>query len=111
MKATNIPPWRLLRKVEVYVCAVCGEALEQVDPDEGETCWHDPEVRCTVNPAHGGIITRGGWREHGEVLEGDEVLRAYPWLREQLEGPPPTREKFEENVRLLRGDPDFEGFD
>ncbi len=106
-----IPDWKLLPKVQVYVCAVCGGQLEQVNPDEGETCWHDPEVRCSVNPDHDGIITRGRWRQYGPVLEADQVLRAYPWLREQVMGPPPTREQFEANVRLLRGDPDFEGFD
>ena len=111
VKKVYAPGWRKLPKVQVYVCAVCGGQLEQVDPDEPASCWHDPAVRCSINPAHDGIITRGRWREHGPALEADEVLRAYPQLREQLAGPPPTREKFEENVRLLRGDPNFEGFD
>lgn len=110
-KTVHASNWRDLLKVQVYVCAVCGGQLEQVDPDEPASCRANPEVICTINPAHDGIITWGGWREYGPVLEGDEVLRAYPWLQEQLAGPPPTRKKFKENVRLLRGDPDFEGFD
>ena len=103
--------WRDLPKVTIYVCSECGGLLEQVNPDEPVSCRADPETVCSVNPAHSGIITRGQWQEHGAAIEADEVRRNYPHFRE----PPMTKEEaravLEKNTRLLRGDPEFEGFD
>lgn len=112
VKKVYAPAWRKLPKVQIYVCAVCGGQLEQVDPDEPASCWHDPAVRCSINPAHDGIITRGRWRKYGPILEAEQVTAAYPWLKQE-----PTlsreelRQRLAENVELLRGDPEFEGFD
>lgn len=104
--------WRDLPKAQVYVCAVCGGDLKLVNPDDDPSCRAKPDTVCTINAVHDGIITRGGWRKYGPVLEADQVLRAYSWLKQE-----PTlsreelRQQLAENVELLRGDSEFEGFD
>lgn len=99
MKTRTIPPWQLKPKTEVYVCAVCGGELRLVNPDDNPACWYRPEVECTVNPKHEGIITRGRWRRYKAMIEADQVLCNYPELRS--DEPTISPEKLKEYNRIL----------